>query len=81
LGIYPNPVTDHFYLEIPSGIGDVKQAAIYSVTGVKVMDIEQTIQQGTDQVIEINVSHLNEGIYFVRVEMANGSLTKRFGIQ
>jgi hypothetical protein len=81
LGIYPNPVMDHFYLDIPSGIGDVKRAAIYSVTGVKLMDIEQSIQHGTNQVIEINVSHLHEGVYFVRVEMANGSLTKRFGIQ
>jgi len=81
LGIYPNPVTDHFYLDMPAGIEDVRQAAIYSTTGVKVMDIEQSIQHGSNQAIEINVSHLNEGVYFVRIEMANGSLTRRFGIQ
>lgn len=81
LGIYPNPVTDHFYLEMPAGMQDVRQAAIYSISGVKMMDIEQSIQQGSNQTIEINVGHLNEGVYFVRIEMANGYLTKRFGIQ
>ena len=81
LGIYPNPVKDHFYLHIPSGIENVKQAAIYSMTGVKVIDIKESILQGPDQVIEINVNQLKEGVYFVRIEKANGSLTKRFGIQ
>ena len=81
IGIYPNPVMDYFYLSIPSSVVDVKQAAIYSLSGAKVMDIGQPILQGDDQVIEINVSHLIHGIYFVRIETATGSHNKRFGIQ
>ncbi|MEN8204307.1 MAG: T9SS type A sorting domain-containing protein [Bacteroidota bacterium] len=81
LGIYPNPVMDHFYLSIPSGITEIKYAAIYSLTGAKVMDIVHPITSGMDQVIEINVSHLNKGIYFVRIETAAGFVNERFGVQ
>jgi hypothetical protein len=81
LDIYPNPALDYFNLKIPSSVEEIKHVAIYSLTGAKVMDIEQPMMSGVNQVIEVNVSHLNEGIYFVRIETAAGIVNERFGVQ
>jgi len=81
LGIYPNPALDYFNLRIPSSVQQVQHAAIYSLTGVKVMDIPQPIRSGVNQVIEINVSDLHKGIYFVRIQTAAGFVNERFGVQ
>jgi hypothetical protein len=81
LGIYPNPAMDYFNLRIPSSVDQVEHAAIYSLTGVKVMDINQPIMSGVNQVIEINVSDLPKGVYFVRIKTAAGFVNERFGVQ
>jgi len=81
LGIYPNPAIDYFNLRIPSSVDQVQHAAIFSLTGVKVMDIDQLIMSGVNQVIEINVSDLNKGVYFVRIKTATGFVNERFGVQ
>ena len=81
LGIFPNPVTDWFYLHIPSEVGSVNHAAVYSLTGVKVMSLDHPIEGDSDQQIHMDVSHLIRGIYVVRIESAAGLFTSRFSIQ
>ncbi len=81
LDLYPNPVNDRFYLKIPARVTDVKSVGIYDMSGIMVMLIDQQIQTGRDQVIEVGVGQLNPGIYFIRIESGAGSVFKRFGIQ
>ena len=81
LEIYPNPVTDRFFLSIPARVKDIRDAAIYDISGVKVFTIEQSLRSGVDQVIEVDASQLNPGIYFIRVDSGVGTVFKRFGVQ
>ena len=81
LGIYPNPAGERIYLSIPSQVNQVKRAGIYNITGTQVRTIEHLVETGKDQVLEINVSDLMKGIYFVRIETLSGSMSKRFGVQ
>lgn len=80
LGIYPNPVLDFFYLNIPSEVMHVSYAGIYNMTGVMLKRIDN-IEPGVDQVLEIDVSGLMSGFYFVRIDTGSGSIIKRFGIR
>ncbi len=57
--LYPNPTKDIFYLKVDLSI--IKLVEIYSLTGQKVMNIQNDFS-------EINLSQLESGIYFVRVK-------------
>jgi hypothetical protein len=81
LDLYPNPVTDRFFLGIPARVIDISHVALYNMSGVMVKRIEQQIRSGSEQVIEVDVSQLDPGIYFIRIESGIGSIYKRFGIQ
>ena len=70
--IHPNPVNDRLYIETEV---EVKEVAIYTITGVMVG------QQTTDnrqQTLFIDVTNLNSGVYFVKVVTDNGEVVKRF---
>jgi hypothetical protein len=81
LDLYPNPVVDRFFLKIPARVTAITSVGIYDMSGVMVKRIDQQIQSGRDQVIEVSVSQLNPGIYFIRIESGAGSVYKRFGVQ
>ena len=72
LNIYPNPANDRLYIEAEDEINDV---VIYTITGVIVG------QQTTDnrqQSLSIDLSGLNAGIYFVKINTNQGEIVKRF---
>jgi len=81
LGLYPNPVMERFYLQISASVFNVKRAGVYSMTGMKVLHLENQIQPGADQVIEVDASGLVKGFYFVRIETDSGAISRRFGVQ
>ena len=62
ISLYPNPVNDKLTIKIPN-LYAVTNAAIYSLTGskVKIFSIKQTTQN-------LDISSLNKGIYFLKVE-------------
>ncbi|MFT4610860.1 MAG: hypothetical protein ACJA1H_002545 [Glaciecola sp.] len=65
--LYPNPTSSVLNIEINASL---KQAKIYSVLGTQVL---KTISK------TINISTLNSGIYLIKIEDENGSIsTKRF---
>ena len=70
--IYPNPVNNKLFIETEV---EIKEVAIYTITGVMVG------QQTTDnrqQTLSIDVTNLNSGIYFIKINTRNGEMTKRF---
>ena len=72
ISIYPNPANDRLYIETEAEINDV---VIYTITGVIVG------QQTTDnrqQSLSIDLSGLNAGIYFVKINTNQGEIVKRF---
>ncbi len=60
----PNPASDILTVQT-SQLASVKNVAIYSITGQKVLESAQPT---------INVSHLSKGIYVVKAETASGEV-------
>lgn len=67
--IYPNPVvTDIIYI---SGTNDIKSVEIYDLLGKK-------LRNATVNNNSINVNNLQKGAYLLKLETANGKVTKKF---
>ncbi len=62
--VHPNPVMDNLNIEAENFIG----YKIFNITGKQI---------GIGFEKNINVSHLNKGVYFVYVETENGDLTQK----
>lgn len=61
--IYPNPVSDVFYIRKPTGESEVAEAQIINLSGSVLMNEKRDI---------LSVRHLPAGIYFVRVRFTSG---------
>lgn len=70
LSVYPNPANDRFFV---SGKGDnLLRIVVHNLSGQKVLQIENpTLQESID------ISKLNDGVYFVSLQGANGIVTTR----
>ena len=69
--IYPNPVNDRIQIETELNVIEV---SIYTITGVMVG--QQTTDNG-QQTLTINLSELNSGIYFIKINTDKGEIVKR----
>ena len=67
--VYPNPVQDHFKIENLNKI-TIASIQIYDILGRIVM----TVYKGHDQ---IDISHLNSGILFLKIGTEEGVITKK----
>lgn len=69
--VYPNPASQT--IQIKTGNSEISTIAIISLTGKKV--VEQILNADK----QIDISHLNNGIYFIQATLANGqSTTSKF---
>ena len=68
--IYPNPVNDKLTIEAQEAIGSVE---IYNLIGTQVYS-----QKGCTDMVEINTSDLQSGIYFIRMTNDKVSEVRRF---
>ena len=69
LNIYPNPVNDKLIVEAQEAISSVE---IYSLTGAKVFS-----QEYNSEKVEIEVSSLQSGVYFIKMMTGNSFETRR----
>ena len=69
INVYPNPVTDRLYID-----AEVEEVEVYDVYG-RLQDNKTTRQQGDEA---IDVSRLNNGVYFVRIKTDSGDVVRRF---
>ena len=72
LNIYPNPANDRLYIEAESEINDV---VVYDVYG-RAQNLR--ISESQNLRISINVSELNAGIYFIKINTNEGNIVKQF---
>ena len=68
--IYPNPVNDRLYIEAEV---DAEEVFIFDIYGRV-----QKLSAISHQPSVIDVSDLNAGIYFVKINTPNGNIVKRF---
>jgi hypothetical protein len=70
LSIYPNPVEDELQIHTATDITD-KIATIFDINGRRLNSLKLTTNI-------INVSHLSEGVYFLRLESKGKIMTRKF---
>ena len=71
LKVYPNPVSNLLYVEIPSQY-DTANVKLYDILGKKVL--EKTVYSTQKK---INVSNLSKGVYLAKIEANGLSITKK----
>ena len=71
ISIYPNPVKDRLYIETES---EIEEVIVYDIYGRH----QVTESPSHQEMISIDISNLNSGVYFVKINTANGNIVKRF---
>lgn len=73
IGLYPNPATDQITIRLQD-IQDLSNSllSVYNIQGQ--MLLQQSIHE---QQTEINISHLPQGIYFVKIRLADGAVAEK----
>jgi len=76
--LYPNPAAGEVYIEMISA-DKILAYAIYDSKGQQVIssDLYYTSKTGSE-LYKIDISFLNSGLYIIRVETTDHSITKRF---
>lgn len=59
--LYPNPVSDILYIETPAGNDHMLKAEVFSIVGIKILEIENQHS--------IDLNTLKEGSYYVRLKI------------
>ena len=71
VSIYPNPVKDRLYIETES---EIEEVIVYDIYGRH----QVTKTPSHQEMISIDISNLNSGVYFVKINTAEGNIVKRF---
>lgn len=70
LVVFPNPAQNKLF--IVSEIHDFKSILITDINGRVIMNFEKNYSK------EIDISSINSGMYFIRIESSGGNITKKF---
>ena len=77
--VYPNPVQDgNLFLQIPESLQNNVSISICNVLGSQVKLVQTISNLGVP--VQIDLSGLNPGIYFVRVQSGQTEIVKKFNI-
>jgi len=72
--IYPNPVTTSLNIKNTSQVA-ITQAIIYDVRGRLITTLNSGLSK---ELISIDTSTFNSGLYFLKLESSNSTITKKF---
>ncbi len=72
-GIYPNPTTNEFMIDVTSDVDKDIVIEVYDVLGNKVVEQKHTIVSG-DSSLKTNIEEFETGMYFVRLRDNDGNL-------
>jgi len=77
--VYPNPVQDgNLFLQLPESLQSNTKISICNVLGALVKRVQADSNIST--IVQIDLSGLNPGIYFVRVQSGQTEIVKKFNI-
>jgi hypothetical protein len=77
VSIYPNPVTKTANIEFNLYNNSDVNVAIFDILGKNVMNLYEGDMMSGSNSIKMDVNELNEGIYFVKLQMSNQVVTKK----
>ena len=69
--VYPNPTNDKIYIVTEA---EIEEVVVYTITGVIVGQLSTDNRQ---QTLSIDLSELNAGIYFIKINTEEGNIVKR----
>lgn len=75
LKLYPNPASNKLFISFNNEVA-TSNCSIYSVTGQQ-MEAKEYSTKGLN-VVELNISHLAAGVYFVELNNSNGRQVVKF---
>ncbi len=78
--LYPNPVRDKLLVDIDAEKTDKGELNITDINGRNVYSIKLNLTQGINT-IPVNVTHLANGTYFIRILTSDNSFMKKFSKQ
>jgi Secretion system C-terminal sorting domain len=78
--LYPNPVQEKFNLVFRADIADLS-IDIMDVTGKIVHSEKNSISLAANESKEINVSHLNAGVYFCKIQNGKSSFVQKIMVE
>ncbi len=76
VNIYPNPATNQLIVNSEQLL--VKEIKIYNVLGEMILNDPETSSGQNDKSVKIDVSGLANGMYFIKLEFENTSISKKF---
>jgi hypothetical protein len=74
--IYPNPAHDKIFISLKNFTGKVNAFQVFNLQGQKISTTEST----NISLVEIPVSHLAQGIYYLRITTDQGMVSKKLVI-
>ncbi|MGB1248820.1 MAG: T9SS type A sorting domain-containing protein [Chitinophagales bacterium] len=80
LNMYPNPAATYTTISFEAQKAEVATIAVYNAIGSKVLAENSNLIVGNNT-IDVNVSDLPSGFYFVEVEIAEGRATQRLVVK
>lgn len=81
VNVYPNPAIDNVYVEFFGSQRATFSILVININGMIVFSDEVSFIENYWQVIDIPVSTLSIGIYFVRVRNEEGTISRSFKIE
>ena len=77
--IYPNPVDNKIFLQLPYGANGHLTATIYTIAGTMAKQIERDITSSSNPPLEVSLpADYSPGIYVLRAMIGGQSFTARF---
>ncbi len=80
ISIYPNPVMNTANIEFNLYSDSDVSIAVFDILGKNVMNLFEGEMMSGSNNVQMNVGELNEGIYFVKLQMSNQVITKKIMI-
>jgi choice-of-anchor B domain-containing protein len=77
-GVYPNPMADKVFLQLPQGATGRLKASLYTIAGSLVRQIDLDIASGSNPPVEVSLpADYSPGIYVLRAAIGGQSFTAR----
>ncbi len=77
VSIYPNPVSDHLYINISGKQNSIAILSVWNAAGVKVISQQLNLAAGNNSFSVNGIERLPEGIYQIHLRLPDGSVISK----
>lgn len=68
LNLYPNPATDHMYVQVPDNFSGATNIYVTDMNGRVVTAVKTNLDEYAFRKVELELANLDKGYYFINVE-------------